>query len=478
MTLTLEQLLKKQTREEFANVMLGVFQSAGFPTTAWQEGDPDRTRIAAFATALEKAQELLTTIVGGGYTDFAAGEWLRFLAQEIFGLAFNPATRTVGTIRLTALLGAGPVVVAARSLIAVFTVSGNRYVNTTGGTIPDGGSVDLTWESEFPNDSTKGLNYNDANSATITLATPIPGVSATNPAGTYSTVGHTGSGGGTLTLTGVPAAPHQVIVRIDGTGQSGVAAWSYSLDGGDFVSAGTVASLSNVGGSGINIALTNHGSLNPSFHAGDTYLFSAPGSWITTQGADIESDHNLQERCRDRWPTLSEVPTRGWYEELATSEPTVGSQVTQVRVVPHATINNRVNVVIAGPAGALPAGTVTAIQAWITPRVRTSDNVVVVTPTTSPVTAAATVTVEAAKLAAASAAISTALRNLVLAMGINGTLKRSEIVETIWDVDGVKDVDLTSVLINNLASNLTLGTSTSFVVPASNPTITLTFVTQ
>lgn len=473
MAATLASLLAPQTANQIFQILLGVYQANGFPTQSWQPGGVERTRLMAISTAIAAVSgTYIPNIAAGGFLDYAPGTgWMPLLAQELYNLLQNAASFTQGTITLTSAAGVGSQTYQPGQLIAVFAASGNRYLNANAITVAAGpGTVSGTFQAEFA-----GASYNDpSSSGALTLATTIPGVTLTNPASTYSTVAQVGAGTGTLTLGGSPASPHLVVVRIDSTGASGAASWSYSIDGGAYVSAGAVASASNIGGTGINVTLV--GALGTSFILNDTYTFNTPGSWITTQGANVETDTALAARCRARWASLSNVAVSNLYYLLATSTPAVGSQVTQCIVVPDANINQKVNIVVAGPAGPLPAGTVSAIQTYINPRAPQGDFPTVVSPTTQAITIVGTVTAFASQLTAAQGAITTALNTYVAGVSINGTVRLSSVIELIMQVPGV--IDVSGVTINGSAANLVLGGVGTYVMPAYPPTLTLSYVTQ
>ena len=459
MSATITDLTTPQTVEQIFALLLAVYQGNGFPTTSWQPGGVDRTRTMAIATALQDiSANYIPSITSGGLLDFAAAlenvDWLRLLAEQNFQLPYNKASFTVGNMTLTA--GASGYTISAGQVTVVIPATGNRYINTTGGSLSASGSLICTFVAEF-----SGAKYNDPNSSAISLVSALPGVAVTNPAGTYTTVAHVGAGVGTVTPSGSPVGPHQMTVRIDGTGDAGVAAWSWSLDGGAYVSNGVTSTGTNLGGVGINVALAN-GTSGTNFIDKDTYLFNTPGSWITTQGSDDEASPALAQRCRNRWRSLSYIPTNGYYELLATSTPTVGSQVTQVIVLPDAFINDVVNIIVAGPEGILTPTTVALIQAYISPRAIGTDNPTVRSPTTLGITFAATVTVSAANLAAAQAAAQTESVNYVDEAGINPTYRLAKITEFLMEIGGVQDVS--GVTINAVAANLVLGSSSSFVV--------------
>ncbi len=460
MTTTLADLITTMTQEELFNQLLALYAAEGFPTTSWQTGDVDRTRTMAISSVLQQiSADYIPNITAGGLLALAAAlpnrGWLDILAAQNFGVPVNDATNTVGNITLTA--GTAGYTVSAGQLTISFPSTGNRYINTTGGTLSASGTLVVTVRAE-----NAGADYNDPSSSTISIVTPaLPGVVATNTATTFSTVSHVGAGTGTITPGGSPTAPHQVIVRVDETGASAPVSWSYSLDGSPFISVGIVTTGTDLGGTGINVTLVD-GMSGTSFVEDDEYLFNAPGSWITTQGSDEETVIALAQRCRNSLRLQAAIPTNGYYEYLATSTPDVGSQVTQVIVLPDPEINNRVNIIVAGPGGVLPGDTITALQEYIAPRAIGTDTPTVTSPSQTNITYAATITVPAAVLAAAQDAADTAMVNYTSDAGINPTLRIAKVTELIMEIAGA--IDVSGVTINGSSSNVVLGSSTSYVV--------------
>lgn len=455
MALTVEQLLVPATRQQVLDKLLAEMQANGFPITDWNVGGVDRTEMFAIAKGLlDLSANAIPTIVRGGYATQAATDWLTLLAHEWFLLDRNPATNTIGTIVLDCNGTSGPYTISDGQIIAVFP-SGNRYINVGSGALPTSGSLSLSWRSEFPNNSlaTPALNYVDPSGATIVLATPLPGVSARNPAPTYSDVTKTGSGTGTIGTGGSPTGSHQLTIRIDGSGAAGVATWSYSLDGAAFVSAGAVAGLTNIGGTGINATLVN-GAGVPSFVAGDTYSFQTPGSWITTQGTDVETDVALLARCLGRWPSLSIEPTLGAYDLLARA---ASAQVTQTYVDTDPAINNRVRIYVAGQAGSLPGSVVASVQTYINKRVPITDNPIVGSPTQVAVSlSAATVQVSQSLLAGAKTAVQAAVQTYMNSVGLNGIVRLADLYEIIMAIAGVKNLYGLSISGANAANGVDL----------------------
>lgn len=317
----------------------------------------------------------------------------------------------------------------------------------------------------------------------------VPGTNTTLyfAAGSYTTsdayfvntngaVTHTsGSGPAAPTFTAIPLFPHLVVVRIDASadGSASTTSWSYSVDGQPFVSFG-IGPAVDLAGTGINVTLTD-GAPGVSFATGMTLTFSTPASWISSQGTDNESAVSIANRCRNRWATLSPIATNSLYQTLVSNTPTYGPQVTQMIIATDSVINDQVNIVVAGPQGALSALAVSSIQAYVGPRVPITDKPVVTTPATLPITLGGTLTVSASQLAAAQAAVTVAMDNYVQGVGINGTLRIAAIIEQVMLVAGM--VDATGITINSVAANLPLGSTTSYVLPGEI-TLGFTWVTQ
>ena len=477
-TPTLASLLTTITQSQAFAALLNYYTAAGFPTTTWQAGDIDLTRMQAFAAALQAyVTNYLPAVAGGTLLDYSPSYpgWTALTAQQIYNLPQNIATYTQGGMTATNTATA-PYAFTAGQLYAVFGASGNRYINTGSGTIPASGALTgIPFQAESP-----GAAYADPSSSpgTLTLVTPLPGVTMSNPASLFSNGGvtvHVGSGTGAITLSGTPVGNHSITVSVAATSVGAPASLAYVLDGGTSVSLGIGSAFTNVAGLGIILTLTN-GASGTSWVSGDTYSFSTPGSWLSSQGANIETDIALAARCRNRWGSLSVIPTTSAYQLWATSTPVVGSQVTQCFVVPDPIISGQVNIVVAGPSGVLPAPAIALIQAYIAPRVPITENPVVLSPTTLAVTIGGVVTVLASQLTSALNAITTALNNYVGGVGVNGTIRVSVIVEAVMLIPGV--IDITGATINGAATNLTLGGPGSYVLPAYPPTLALGSQTQ
>ena len=204
----LADLLAPQSVSQIFQTLLAVYQAQGFPVTAWQVGGVERTRLMAVATALSDVSgAYIPAIAGGSLLDYAPSYpgWTALTAAQIFSLAQNLAGFTFGNIVATnSAASAYPF--TAGQLTFVFGTSGRRYINTGSGTIPasGGGSVTIPVIAE----NAGSIYIEPSSSANITLVTPLPGVTLTNPATTYAsatgTHGGSGTGGGTGGGTKLP----------------------------------------------------------------------------------------------------------------------------------------------------------------------------------------------------------------------------------------------------------------------------------
>ena len=475
-TPTLSSLLTTTTQPQVYATLLQYYQAAGYPTTAWQAGDIDSTRMMAIATAIASyVTNYLPAVAGGTMLDYAPNYpgWTALMAAELYSLAQSLATYTQGTITATNTATV-PYTFLPGQLTIVFAGSGNRYINTGTGTIPASGVLaNIVFQAENP-----GASYIDGSNltGTITLVTPLPGVTMSNPALPFTTVARTGAGTGTLAPAGTTSA-HSVIIAFTATGSATTASWSYALDGAPAVLVGISPSAA-IGTTGITVTLTNGAAGTVSFAKGDTFAFNSPGSWITSQGANTETDLALASRCRNRWSSLSSVPTVGLYQLLATSTPGVGSQVMNVSVIPDTVVNNRVNIIISGPGGILPPAVVAQVQTYIGQRVPITDLPVVQSPGTLAINIVGTVYISISQQASAQAAIVTAIGAYVASIPVNGTVQLSEIITLIRSAPGVINVAVPTLTLNGSNADLVLGSATTFVVPAYPPVLTLAVVTQ
>lgn len=195
MGLSLSALLAPVTAEQAETDILAALDDYGFPATSWHVKSVPRTLVKWFATKWSEATKTVAAIAGGGYLATAAEmtnsdgteqrDWLDLYAESQYDEVRTAATSTVGKFLLTNTSGSPHTIVAGQLWIRDVATQKLLYQNTTGGAL--GAAVGATLEvsvlSEGP-----GAAYNLPNGVALELATPLPGVAATNPA-----VGSTGT---------------------------------------------------------------------------------------------------------------------------------------------------------------------------------------------------------------------------------------------------------------------------------------------
>lgn len=205
------------------------------------------------------------------------------------------------------------------------------------------------------------------------------------------------------------------------------------------VASGTLNDVTTPGGTGVVVS-------NPALES---------GTWITQQGADIEKDPALRQRCRDKWATLGTGSTIGAYRYWALS---ASSEITRCLPVPN-TENGSVAVTIAGPSGPVSLEALTLARAAI----EANRPLCSLAPTDNAlgelISIAGTVYLDAGAnadvvLAACQSAIDAYARSL----DIGATIYLSRIVALIQDVKGVRNV-----VLSNPGADVVLSASGVFV---------------
>lgn len=161
---------------------------------------------------------------------------------------------------------------------------------------------------------------------------------------------------------------------------------------------------------------------------------SGTDTWITTQGADVESDATLTARLPLKWATLATGSPPPAYEYWALS--TAG--------VTRATVDDlnpdgpgTVRVYIDSSAA------VATLQATIDAKVPTGTSCTAVAATTTAVTVPGVVTVDAAVGSTACAAeIAANLVDLAGEIPIGGVVRQSEVIQRIMDATGAIDFEI------------------------------------
>lgn len=455
-------VLPPPTTDQIKAKLLGYLVNQNLPTTDWFPGAFIRTLMAIHGTAaIVDIATAKIKIVQNGFPAEAITDNLTVLAAQLFSLRRNfdvLGAQFAGTFTQQAVVLTGTVgthAVSPGSLWIRSSVTGNRYVAITSGTIPSSGSVTITFQAEHPNDSANGFNYADGPGTLTVLETVWPGVTANNVAPAFSGVTAKAVGLGVFTVTGsVSAAPTAYDVQITASGQVGAAAFQYRANGGPWSLVSLTTASFTIPGSAATIHFANDGGgANPSFISGDVYSFTSPGTPITQQGLDPETDAALLTRCYARWPDLASVSAVDKHVTWALASSPL---VTRAKVVIDSTYAGRLLVTIAGAANPLAGGVVTAAQLYIDQREEIGDLSLVAAATVTTVTVVATVTIPAIHAAQIKADAQQLWNTYVGSAEVGGTIRRARFEEIVMDLGAI---DVTGVTLNAVAANLVLATN-------------------
>jgi len=464
----LSDLLVPRDRGTIEAILLSTLQGEEFPVTDWYVGGVVRTILKMIATGLLDRETLIGYIAAGGYLDLAASltdpsgapieDWLELLAQEQYDITRAPATFAQKRITLTCTTGPGPYTRTAGQLKAV-SQAGNYYLNTDSVTIPNGGSVVATFQAETP-----GAAIVDATGTIDELTTPLPGVSIIDAQAQFSTpvVFINGTGAIVPSASGTPSPPRTIKVAITQTGRVSDASAQFTVtvySDGNVYLFGPFAMGATYSQGDVTLSFADGPSSTNSFLTGDLWYVSTPGEPTIQNGADQESVAALAQRCRDRWPALSAIPTESRYASwvrTASVEQQLG--INRVATSPSITIAGVVNIYVADQTGTATSETVTALQEYLDVRASDIERAVVASAAGLGVTVAGTVTVRRGQTKAVQAAASTAWNAYLATVPIGGepptgTVRIGKLWQVLMDAGAY---DATGLGINGAAADFPL----------------------
>jgi len=386
---SLDDLLVPRDRDTLTAILLAYLQGEGFPVTDYNAGGVALTIMQAVTTGLLDREGLIHYLVSGGYLDLAAAltdangnpveSWCEWLADQQFNVQRSAATFTQKNLTLTCAAGSGPVTRAAGQIRAV-SQAGNYYVNTASVTTPNGSSTTGIFQAE-----TSGP-INDATGTIDTLSTPLSGVTVVDALAAYGVPVNNITGSGSITPSSGratnPASSWRVQITQSGNRGGVVPAYytitEYKSDGTVTTTAAAAVPTSLTLGSidstiDLTLAFAN-GSSGVSFLAGNTWYIGTPGPATVQIGAPQETLTALVQRCRDRWPALSAIPTEGRYVAWArqcSTENHLG--INRIRTSPSTLVSGLVYVYLADYGGAPSAGSISAVQDYFDRRQTDTD---------------------------------------------------------------------------------------------------------
>jgi len=175
--LALTTLLYEATKAEIYAKALEVADTLGLPVTSWSPGDPTRSLYHVLSEELETVEEIVSNYVASGFLDWATGDWLTLLANQVFRAERTAATYATTTVTLTNGGGGYFGGIEAGDITFKNSLTGATYTNTSGGDLLSGPgtTLDVTVVAdEAGSDGSAGATEID------TLVTTYNGVTCSN----------------------------------------------------------------------------------------------------------------------------------------------------------------------------------------------------------------------------------------------------------------------------------------------------------
>lgn len=452
MAFTLAQLRTPQTKADFVAAILSKLAADGVDTSSWApsaQGGIEMANVEAVAAELATfAATTVVTTTNAGFLDYATGQQLELHALERYQIVKRFAQATIQSITLVVKPNA-PSQDFPTGQVWFRSDAGRLYRNTAAVSIKS----DPALASQ--NKDTKifvqaactvaGAAANaDIGGSITTLVTPaFPGVTCINdpPAKwTAAVVAGSYAGAGTVTLDGIPTDGTTVVkIRVDASGDAEAGAFSYSFDGGQTYASGGVLHSGKILPNSIVVSFTA-GTARPAFTAGAVYSFARADA-IVQRGTDDETDEALRKRCRNRWPSLSAVPTAGlvdlWAHEAS---PEVDRVLVQADELHAGWMNVRISAVDGMPS----LGAVQAVQDYITARLNADSGGLEFASVSAvdvlPIVVRTSIFVPVAQLATVQAAAQAAWIKYLQSVPIGGKVLYARFIQIVMDA-GAVDTD-------------------------------------
>lgn len=372
----LSDLLTRITQASYFKSLIAAHRKNGVPVDAWTSPRNTGLSLTQYAAlAFSSLRSSMVDALASLFLDYATGTGLTLFAASQFQLERIPAGFTGGLITLRLQAGAPGQTFAAGEV----TVGTTGPVNANTRLFKNTRTATLA-----PRRLTIGLEnagYITPKTTGVTVAVTPTGASV----GSTSVIASAGPGVGTIVVnpkTDADGVPISTLAEIKTAIEGNVTAnnlAAVTLDGTGAAVIGTMLATSlDVGTLILPFQATEPGDLHnlpvgspvdlKTGYAGVTASLAAwmAGTWITVPGRAAEKDDDLKRRCVCRWGALGIAANDDGYEFWARAVPNgyATSPVTQVMVMPN--WNNGmapgyVTVILAGPAGALSNGDVTAV---------------------------------------------------------------------------------------------------------------------
>lgn len=179
---TIDELTAPLSRNDVKTSVYNVLGVLGIDVTTWEAGAVTRTLVTAFSAALASLSTLQADIARSGFLDLAEADWLKRVAEYVYGVDYIQASFATGQVTLDNSTGGGLYIVAAGDLVIAHAVTGKLYRNTSGFTLNPLSVLSIAVQAEET-----GSASTAATGTLTTLVTPLGTVTCTNAAALIGT---------------------------------------------------------------------------------------------------------------------------------------------------------------------------------------------------------------------------------------------------------------------------------------------------
>lgn len=451
--------------------------------TDWEVGGAGRTMTEAIGFSLADHAGLIASVAAGGIVELAVDldepTWLDLIAENFYSLSRARATFAKESVAVRCDPGFGPLVINPGFTVQA-NVTKNRYIyQGPPATVPDNSTISLDFTAEE-----SGSKYADPAGTIVNMVTPLPGLSVNNPAPPFGGLAgpvvsqnpaNQGSGAITPTAPGTPPVRLRYytanVIESGSSPSSGTLQIDW-LENGVKSSSRLTPIPATYTGLGDGITLTFSNGVGAGFVQGDSHTFQTPGSPITVNGVDDETNASLAARCRGRWPSLGLNITAAKYEawvRQCSADSAYG--IEKITIRPSGFVAGQTNIMVATGSGAPSSLVLAALQSYVNARDGITDSALVAGAVNVNIAVAGNVTVRAANLQAAQEAADATwikyIRDLPIggdtATGLPGVVRQSELAQALMDAGAV---DYDSIMVGGVLENRVIFDNEVAVSPA------------
>jgi hypothetical protein len=243
--LSFADLLAQESISTIRARLAAALEADGFPTGSWAPsaaGGVENMRLDMSAGVGAFMPPRIVEFVRGRILPLATGDYLKALGKRFYGLDLRLATKTIQNVAFYAFGSPGSYTFQPHDLWIKSDATGHRYNTITGGQFSKdntgpptptfaGNPLMLQVEAEFA-----GKAYADAERTINTMVSARAGVRCTNvPPSDFTDATLIGTSTGTVVafiLDPTTFTAGSVRVRITTSGNTGIATFEFSLDGG------------------------------------------------------------------------------------------------------------------------------------------------------------------------------------------------------------------------------------------------------